>query len=110
VAKGGIAARARGGGKLSTTQRLAGVTKFDRARAGTLTRVDPATWAKICAYIKNRDGYKCTRCNSPDNLTVDHIIPHANGGQTTYNNLTTLCRDCHKLKLGKANKLGARLL
>lgn len=109
MARGGIAARNRGG-KLTTTQRLAGTNKFDKTRAGTLTRVDPALWAKICAYIKARDGYKCTRCGRADSLTVDHIIPHANGGQTTYNNLTTLCRDCHKLKLGKANRLGARLL
>ena len=109
MAKGGIAARKRGG-KLSTTQRLTGVSRFDRARAGTLKRVSPEVWAKMCAYIKMRDGYRCTKCGSEDELTVDHIIPHANGGQTSYTNLTTLCRRCHKLKLGKANKLGARLL
>lgn len=108
MAKGGIAARNRGG-KLSTTQRLAGVSRFDRARAGTLTRVDPATWKRMCDYVKMRDGYRC-KCGSTEDLTVDHIIPHANGGQTTYNNLITLCRDCHKKKLGRANKLGARLL
>ncbi len=107
--KGGIAARQRGG-KLSTSQRIAGVGTLDRARAGTLIRIDSAVWQKMCDYVKMRDGHRCTRCGRSENLTVDHIIPHARGGQTAYYNLTTLCVDCHKKKLGKANKLGARML
>lgn len=107
-ARGGIAARQTG--KRSTVQRLTGSSRFDKCRMGTLTRVDPSVWARMCIVVKTRDGGCCTSCGSQEDLTVDHIIPHAQGGPTTYNNLTTLCRRCHKLKLGKANKLGARLL
>ena len=104
----GIAARRTG--TLSTTQRIKGTTRFDRTRMGTLTRPDSATWARIRSAVLCRDGHRCTRCSATTDLTVDHIIPHSQGGPTTMSNLVTLCRSCHKLKLGKANKLGARLL
>lgn len=107
-ARGGIAARQ--GGKRTTVQRLTGSSRFDRCRMGTLTRVDSAVWDRTCAAVRVRDGHRCTRCGTTENLTVDHIIPHSQGGQSTFSNLTTLCRGCHKMKIGKANKLGARLL
>jgi 5-methylcytosine-specific restriction endonuclease McrA len=47
-----------------------------------------------------RDGYKCGYCGeqfSGSELTLDHIIPKAQGGKNTYENLITCCRkDNHR--------------
>lgn len=45
---------------------------------------------------KKRDKYKCTKCSSPENLIVHHLIEVSKGGENLLENLTTLCRDCHK--------------
>ena len=57
--------------------------------------------------VLKRDGFKCVKCGkSPvthPNITlhIDHIIPYSLGGETTIDNLQTLCSDCN---LGKSNK------
>lgn len=43
-------------------------------------------------------GYKCVECGSPDDLTIDHIIPRVKGGGTEPENLTVLCRSCNSSK------------
>lgn len=48
--------------------------------------------------VFKRDGYACIRCDSEIDLTVDHIIPEAEGGQATLENLQTLCRPCNARK------------
>lgn len=48
--------------------------------------------------IMNRDGGKCLKCNSTENLTIDHITPLAVGGDNDYNNLQTLCSKCNSKK------------
>lgn len=54
---------------------------------------------KMRFAIYNRDGYRCCMCHRKrDDLEIDHIIPIAKGGKSTYNNLQTLCHRCNKLK------------
>lgn len=51
--------------------------------------------------IYKRDGYRCRKCGRSDlfdYLEIDHIMPIAKGGKTTYNNLQTLCKRCNKEK------------
>lgn len=48
--------------------------------------------------ILARDGYKCCRCPSTEDLTVDHIFPRAIGGTHTPANLRTLCRPCNSAR------------
>lgn len=48
--------------------------------------------------ILQRDEFRCLRCGSKKDLTVDHIIPQARGGTTAFENLQTLCADCNILK------------
>jgi 5-methylcytosine-specific restriction endonuclease McrA len=48
--------------------------------------------------ILERDGFKCVRCGSTDDLTVDHIIPAAKGGTKQPDNLETLCSVCNEFK------------
>ncbi len=56
--------------------------------------------------VMKRDNFKCCCCgrspatNPGLELHIDHIIPWSKGGETTIDNLQTLCRDCN---LGKSN-------
>lgn len=58
--------------------------------------------------VMQRDNFKCCACGaSPAKdpavvLHVDHIVPWAKGGETTFDNLQTLCSDCN---LGKSDLL-----
>lgn len=45
-----------------------------------------------------RDGHKCVYCGTHDNLTMDHVIPRAQGGKTNWGNLVTACRKCNMQK------------
>ena len=42
--------------------------------------------------------YYCDHRFSPDELTMDHIIPIIRGGKSTKNNLATACKDCNNKK------------
>lgn len=46
-----------------------------------------------------RDGMRCVKCGSRENLVVDHIVEIKDGG-AKYNldNLQTLCKKCHAIK------------
>lgn len=54
--------------------------------------------------VLRRDGYKCAVCNwaiaewnrsDPRHLELHHKKAHAEGGENTENNLTTICTVCH---------------
>ena len=49
-----------------------------------------------------RDRFTCQYCGSTKDLTFDHLIPRARGGQTTWDNVTTACSNCN---LKKGSKL-----
>ena len=53
--------------------------------------------------VWNRDGGKCVKCGSQENLEFDHIIPFSRGGANTYRNLQILCESCN---IEKSNKIG----
>jgi len=57
----------------------------------------------IMDKVWNRDGGKCVKCGSQENLEFDHIIPHSRGGATSYRNLQILCKKCN---IQKTNKIG----
>lgn len=78
-------------------------------RRGTFYN-DREIWNSICRVergkvsnkmrfsIYQRDGYRCSKCGISQRyaqLEVDHIIPIAKGGKSTYNNLQTLCHRCN---------------
>lgn len=48
--------------------------------------------------VMKRDGYACAYCGSTKNLTLDHVLPRAQGGQTSWNNLITACYSCNSQK------------
>ncbi len=45
-----------------------------------------------------RDGYRCVRCGTNEELSADHVIPESKGGATTLDNLQTLCLTCNRRK------------
>ena len=53
---------------------------------------------RIRFSIYARDGYRCRHCGISQRyaaLEIDHIIPIAKGGKSTYDNLQTLCHKCN---------------
>lgn len=54
--------------------------------------------AELRAEVIGRDGEQCRLCASTENLTIDHVVPLAQGGENTVDNLQILCRDCNSRK------------
>lgn len=48
--------------------------------------------------VFERDAYRCLRCESWSDLRADHVIPEAEGGEASLENLQTLCRSCNSWK------------
>lgn len=48
--------------------------------------------------IMIRDGYKCVYCDSTFNLTIDHVLPTAKGGKTSFENCVCACLPCNNQK------------
>ncbi|MFO0980755.1 MAG: HNH endonuclease [Planctomycetota bacterium] len=54
--------------------------------------------------LYQRDSYSCQYCGAKpriEDLTIDHVMPKARGGKTTWRNCVTACRECN-LKKGDA--------
>ncbi|MBD2301685.1 HNH endonuclease [Nostoc sp. FACHB-87] len=62
---------------------------------------------EVRQYVFQRDKYQCQSCGKTDletNLTIDHIIPLARGGQNDISNLHTLCLTCNLKKSDKTDQ------
>jgi 5-methylcytosine-specific restriction endonuclease McrA len=51
--------------------------------------------------VLERDGWKCQKCGSLENLQVHHEIKRSQQGNDALNNLVTLCAHCHLEKHGQ---------
>ena len=59
------------------------------------------------ANIFKRDEYKCQYCGikpGSEELTIDHVIPRCQGGQTTWQNCVLSCIECNSIKGGRLLK------
>ena len=46
-----------------------------------------------------RDGFKCAYCGIKDvRLTIDHILPKAKGGKSSFENCVASCKPCNSRK------------
>jgi len=67
--------------------------KRERAKARELRKTP---------YFQNlfRQGicHYCKKKFSPEELTLDHIVPVARGGKSTRGNMVVCCRDCNQKK------------
>lgn len=51
--------------------------------------------------VIERDGYYCVYCDEDltnGEIHIDHVIPEAQGGPTTFDNLQVTCRKCNLAK------------
>ena len=77
--------------------------RFSRSAAGQRALMT----TRLREFIKERDGYACKYCSvsvvaEPNLLLeVDHILPVSRGGQSTIENLQTLCWRCNRTKSNK---------
>ncbi len=58
---------------------------------------------EVQLFVWNRDGGKCVKCGSQENLEFDHIIPLSKGGGNTARNIQLLCASCNR---AKSNTIG----
>ena len=85
------------------------ISKINQKRGSFYLNND--IWQSICRVergkvtnrmrfaIYERDHYRCRKCGRKTNdLEVDHIIPIAKGGKSTFDNLQTLCHRCNYRK------------
>ena len=48
--------------------------------------------------VYERDNFKCVTCGTQQNLSLDHIKPEVLGGESTIENLQTMCKSCNSRK------------
>lgn len=78
--------------------------KIERAKARELRH---SQWWKnklnegVCHY--------CGQKFSPEELTMDHVIPIARGGTSSKNNLVTACKECNNAKKQKLSNAWTNL-
>jgi len=58
---------------------------------------------ELRAQLEEIDDHRCAYCqttqaNSGQPMVLDHVIPTAQGGQTTFENLCFACRRCNEFK------------
>lgn len=63
-------------------------------RSGNKQRLKMSDWWKLIGVC----GTRCLYCKSPDNITIDHVIPLGAGGANQLWNLQILCVDCNSKK------------
>ena len=66
-----------------------------------LTDVDFVSSTENRQRILRRDERRCRYCLrqlNPDNFSIDHIVPQAEGGDNTYRNLVAVCFECNSRK------------
>ena len=54
-----------------------------------------------------RDNFQCQYCGIKprrSELTLDHVVPRAQGGRSTWENVVTSCLDCNRRKGGRTPK------
>jgi 5-methylcytosine-specific restriction endonuclease McrA len=63
--------------------------------------------------IFKRDRYTCQYCGhqpQPDDLTIDHVVPRSQGGQSTWENCVLACMKCNHKKADRTpGQAGLRL-
>lgn len=70
----------------------------------TLTEFDRLPSAAVTFSRRNvfkRDRYTCQYCNQQpggDELTIDHVVPRAQGGESSWTNCVLACLDCNSRK------------
>ena len=63
------------------------------------TYVRPALYPAFTRFnVFLRDRFSCQYCGDRSDLTFDHVVPRARGGQTRWDNVLTACAPCNLKK------------
>lgn len=71
----------------------------------------PVRFSRINIFA--RDGYRCLYCGAKrliSELTYDHVVPRAQGGKTTWDNIATCCVPCNRKKGNRTPALARMVL
>jgi len=58
-------------------------------------------YRRLMKKVLERDGWRCQKCGSLENLRVHHKIKRSQQGNDALENLVTLCADCHLQEHGQ---------
>lgn len=71
---------------------------------GLGTAYQGAKWCRrdlrLAIYL--RDGMACMYCGREDDLTLDHLTPHSQGGSNRAENLVTCCQTCNSARADRS--------
>jgi 5-methylcytosine-specific restriction endonuclease McrA len=73
-----------------------------RLRKAFRRHAKPVKFSRVNIYA--RDGYRCQYCGVAceiDELTYDHVIPRAQGGRMTWDNIVSACYACNARKANR---------
>ena len=82
------------------------LTEYDRLPTGAVT------FSRRNVF--KRDHYTCQYCNQQpgsDELTIDHVVPRSQGGESSWTNCVLACLDCNSRKADRTPaqaKMGLR--
>lgn len=83
----------------SLEMRMPAVVRQRKASA-----VRPKRPAFSRAHVLLRDQFTCQYCaerKEPQALNMDHVVPRAQGGKTSWENIVTSCYPCNQRKAGR---------
>lgn len=84
----------RGGWIASKVSQVVGSDDYFKKPAAKKKKIT----AKLRKSVYERDKYRCKKCGTHIDLSVDHIVPESKGGKTRLDNLQTLCFPCNTRK------------
>ena len=58
-------------------------------------------YRRLMKRVLERDGWRCQKCGSLENLQVHHKIRRSQQGNDSLENLVTLCAHCHMKEHGQ---------
>lgn len=74
---------------------------FEKRASGDLEHSREPIPEDVRFAVWRRDGGKCVKCGSNNNLEFDHVIPVSKGGSNTERNIQLLCEKCNREKSDK---------
>ena len=88
-----------------TLYKITAVANLPAVRAARTTApssdLDYFTDPELRTQLYERDAWRCEYCGetvSPDNATLDHVVPRSLGGGNEAENLVTACLPCNSIK------------
>ena len=98
--------RSAGGGVVWPWPLVVRLTRYVRVAFDKLHR--PVKWTK--KGVLERDGHQCAYCRR-GGVTIDHIVPRAQGGRSTWANTVASCQPCNSRKANRTPvQAGMKLL